>query len=371
MSSTTADSYVAKIKLNGKTFPISPTLKGICDTDSDTATKVVTCNDFDIPVDGCDVTVKFTYSNTATDPTLKINNTDPYPIYTYGTTSPGDTPDTSWYAGSVITFMFDGAENAWIMKDWSPSGGGSGDNDKVTQTPEYIGGSDTASHPLLLAYKNVDYFEDEDTEGVYKTSGLSYSGYYTNLELTNYDGESGDGHILSISPDDICRNSWWGTNNTYKGINDIADKLDSITGGDNSATLTCHDLLISHYSEGPSISISDNDIEKTSCWHDTEDSLQDTIDDIYTRLDHGVLSLADLADYATNGYFTVEPLDSPAIETNGKNITISDYVELRVSDLINTGYHGWGGSYISSLDAIIEHILSIVDPHPSSESEPE
>ena len=48
------------------------------------------------------------------DPTLKINNTDPYPIYTYGTTSPGDTPDTSWYAGSVITFMFDGAENAWI-----------------------------------------------------------------------------------------------------------------------------------------------------------------------------------------------------------------------------------------------------------------
>lgn len=126
MSSTTADSYVAKVKLNGKTFPISPTLKGTCDTDASTATKTVTLKDFDIPIDGSDVTVKFTYSNTAVNPMLKVNNTDPYPIYTYGTTAPGNTPDTSWYAGSVITFMFDSSSNAWIMKDWSSAGS---DND--------------------------------------------------------------------------------------------------------------------------------------------------------------------------------------------------------------------------------------------------
>lgn len=369
MSNTTADSYVAKVKLNGKTFPISPTLKGACDTDSATAIKVVTLNDFDIPIDGSDVTVKFTYSNTAANPMLKINNTDPYPIYTYGTTAPGNTPDTSWYDGSVITFMFDGASNAWIMKDWSSAGG---DNDKVRQTPEYIGGSDTTYHPLLLAYKGVGYFEDEDTEGVYKTSGLSYSGYHTILELTNYYEESGEGNILSISPEDIRRSGYWGTDTTYEGINDIADKLYSITGGDNATNLTGHSLNISQGSEGVGIIIGDDDIVKEDCWHDEETSLKDTVNDIYTALGNytDISSLADLADYATNGYFTVEPLDSPAIE-DGKDITISDYVKLRVSDLISTGYYGWGRSGINSLDAIIEHILSIVDPHSSSESEPE
>ena len=62
---------------------------------------------------GATVRVKFTYSNTATNPTLNINSTGAKPIYKFGTTRPGATPEDSWDAGEVVTFVYDGA--GWQM----------------------------------------------------------------------------------------------------------------------------------------------------------------------------------------------------------------------------------------------------------------
>jgi len=57
---------------------------------------------------GTTVRVQFTNSNTATNPTLNINGIGAKPIYKFGTTRPGTTPEDSWSAGEVVTFVYDG-----------------------------------------------------------------------------------------------------------------------------------------------------------------------------------------------------------------------------------------------------------------------
>ena len=90
---------------------------GVCSTAAATAAKVVTVDNFgDELVAGAKVTVKFTYENDASDPTLNVNGTGAKPIYRYGTTAAGDSGTSGWAAGSVITFTYDGA--GWVREYW-------------------------------------------------------------------------------------------------------------------------------------------------------------------------------------------------------------------------------------------------------------
>ena len=57
---------------------------------------------------GASVKVKFTYSNTAADPTLNVQTTGAKPIVQYGGTPVGVTPATSWTAGEVLELVYDG-----------------------------------------------------------------------------------------------------------------------------------------------------------------------------------------------------------------------------------------------------------------------
>lgn len=57
---------------------------------------------------GATVYVKFTNSNTASNPTLNVNSTGAKSIMMYGTTPVGTTAETSWYAGQVVCFVYDG-----------------------------------------------------------------------------------------------------------------------------------------------------------------------------------------------------------------------------------------------------------------------
>lgn len=57
---------------------------------------------------GASAKVKFTYSNTAANPTLNINATGAKPIVQYGATPVGATPATSWSEGEVLEFVYDG-----------------------------------------------------------------------------------------------------------------------------------------------------------------------------------------------------------------------------------------------------------------------
>ena len=107
--------YVGKITASGATHLVGSSLYGTCATDAATAAKVVVCPDFDALINGITIHVKFTYTNTAANPTLNVNSTGAKNIYRYGTTAVG-TNSISWSAGSIVSLTYDGS--AWIMNDF-------------------------------------------------------------------------------------------------------------------------------------------------------------------------------------------------------------------------------------------------------------
>jgi hypothetical protein len=107
-------SYIGKVNYNGSHL-VASTLYGTCETAASNPEKVVFCDSFDQLIQGVTIHVKFTNSNTSTDPTLKVNTTDAKPIYKFGDFRPGNTGNTSWYPGSVVSFTYDGT--SWIMND--------------------------------------------------------------------------------------------------------------------------------------------------------------------------------------------------------------------------------------------------------------
>lgn len=67
-------------------------------------------------VTGAQILVKFTNSNTVASPTLNANSTGAKSIKRYGTTAPSTSAATSWNAGNVFLFVYDGSY--WMMADW-------------------------------------------------------------------------------------------------------------------------------------------------------------------------------------------------------------------------------------------------------------
>lgn len=109
-------SYIGNVKVDSTTHLVGSTLYGTCDTAAGTAAKVVTCANFDKLLTGVTIHVKFTYSNTAASPTLNVNSTGAKTIYRYGTTKPTGEAKSSWNAGAVVSFTYDGT--SWFMNDW-------------------------------------------------------------------------------------------------------------------------------------------------------------------------------------------------------------------------------------------------------------
>ena len=107
--------YIGKVNVDGSTQLVGSTLYGTCSTAANVAAKVVTCADFNELITGVTIHVKFSYPNTATNPTLNVNNTGAKTISRYADTPPGTTPETSWKSVSVVSFTY--GENKWIMND--------------------------------------------------------------------------------------------------------------------------------------------------------------------------------------------------------------------------------------------------------------
>lgn len=87
---------------------------GVCDTAAATAAKVVSVNsgsNFNLVL-GATIFVKFTNTNTIANPTLNVNNTGAIPIKLYGTTAASTSTNSSWYAGSIMGFVYDGTN--WL-----------------------------------------------------------------------------------------------------------------------------------------------------------------------------------------------------------------------------------------------------------------
>lgn len=114
--------YVGQVTTSSTTHKVGSTLYGTCATAAATAAKVVALSDFDMLVTGVTVHVKFTYSNTASSATLKVGSTDAKPLVMYGTTRVGTDEATSWPAGSIVSFTYDGT--SWVMNGYKEGGSG-------------------------------------------------------------------------------------------------------------------------------------------------------------------------------------------------------------------------------------------------------
>ncbi len=86
-------------------------LYGTCTTAADTAAKVVTCSNFTLRA-GAVVNVKFTYKNTASNPTLNVNGTGAKAIHLNNAAL---TSAYYWNAQDVITFVYSGSY--WYIAD--------------------------------------------------------------------------------------------------------------------------------------------------------------------------------------------------------------------------------------------------------------
>lgn len=109
---------IAKVTAGGATHLVASTCYGTCGTAAGTAAKVATIQDsqaFTL-ITGVTVHIKFTYSNTNASPTLNVNSTGAKSIKKYGTTTTGTTETQSWYAGSIVSFTYDGTN--WVQNDY-------------------------------------------------------------------------------------------------------------------------------------------------------------------------------------------------------------------------------------------------------------
>lgn len=107
-------SYISQISVDGGSpLPIASRLYGTCSTLANVSAKVVLCPDFDQLINGVTIRIEFTYSNTAANATLNVNQTGTIPIYQHGTTPVGSDEGSSWKPGSVVAFTYNGS--AWMM----------------------------------------------------------------------------------------------------------------------------------------------------------------------------------------------------------------------------------------------------------------
>lgn len=91
---------------------------GTCSTAATTAAKVVTLSGFTL-FTGAKISVKFTYANEATCPTLNVNNTGPRTIFTYGSPISASSP-YCWKAGATVDFVYSGSQ--WEISGNSADG---------------------------------------------------------------------------------------------------------------------------------------------------------------------------------------------------------------------------------------------------------
>lgn len=114
---------ISKVKLNGTEHLIASTAYATCTTAAATAAKVATVQNnhaFSL-VEGETIHVYFKYSNTASSPTLNINDTGAKPIRQHGSTAPSGW-GSAWRDQSIISFTYNTdliSTGCWLINDFS------------------------------------------------------------------------------------------------------------------------------------------------------------------------------------------------------------------------------------------------------------
>ena len=154
------DGLVAQVTIGSTTKQVASKAYGLCETAAGTAAKTVEMTGFSLEK-GITIHVKFTNTNTVANPTLNVNSQGAKAIMRYGTTAPSTSVGTSWSAGSVVSFTYDGTY--WQMNDYSMYD---------TDTKNTAGATDTSSKIFLVGATaqtaNPQTYSDDQ---VYTTNG--------------------------------------------------------------------------------------------------------------------------------------------------------------------------------------------------------
>ncbi len=159
---------IAKVNAGGSTHLIASTCYGTCPTEANTKAKVATIQDSQefALLTGVTIHIKFTYANTATSPTLNVNNTGAIAIKTRGTTF----DSVPWMAGSVVSLTYD--STYWMINNFT-----SDTNDSVQQTNT----TDNKDYRVILSGVDSD---STQTGGVKKSSKLTFNPSLGELKST-------------------------------------------------------------------------------------------------------------------------------------------------------------------------------------------
>lgn len=174
--------YIGKITdTAGATHLVGSMLYGTCSTGASTAAKVVTLSDFSKLETGVTIHVKFTYTNTASNATLNVNSTGAKNLCCYGTTRVGTTEKTSWKAGAVVSFTYDGT--SWVMNDYIPDTG-----DTNTDTKNTAGSNADTGLLYLIGAKSqttgTNGVQTYSNTSVYENDGNLVADTFCNVELS-------------------------------------------------------------------------------------------------------------------------------------------------------------------------------------------
>jgi hypothetical protein len=95
------------VKVDGVNYNVKATHYATCPTAAATTAKIATIQNGEFALEtGVKVNVKFSYDNTASSPTLNVNNTGAKAIYYQGSTL---LTKSGWKAGQVVDFVYDGS----------------------------------------------------------------------------------------------------------------------------------------------------------------------------------------------------------------------------------------------------------------------
>ena len=162
----TATKWATARNINGMSVQgdANRTNYGTCSTAAATAAKTVACTGFELVI-GAEITVKFTNTNSAAQPTLNVNNQGARAIYYRGDII----PPTCLAKDRVYTFRYDGTNYELV---------GDINTDTNTDTKNTAGSTDTSSKIFLIgatsqAANPQTYSHDTAYVG---TDGCLYSG---------------------------------------------------------------------------------------------------------------------------------------------------------------------------------------------------
>ena len=201
---------LTKVNILGTEAYIASTAYATCATAAATAAKVANIQDSSGNVfklmTGVSVHVKFTNTNTASNPTLSINGTDAKAIKKYGTTAIGTTVYTSWQAGAIVTLTYDGTN--WLLNDHKNETTGTGDITGVTAGNGLTGGATSGSATLNVGAGSgisvtadaVAHADTSTLEGSYgPTADVTQSAKSTASIVVPQITVDGFGHVTAVT----------------------------------------------------------------------------------------------------------------------------------------------------------------------------